>query len=327
MAVDGVKLAQAGKCDEAVDKLDRAEKLRHAPIVLANLGECRVLQGHLVEGTEMLRRVLREPLPDHPTPALSKAYEHAQATLEAAAPKIGRLTITLSGQGDAQPSVTVDGEPVSAALLGADRPTDPGEHSIEATATGFLKSTAKVTLGEGEKKFIKLDLEHDPSYVAPAAADEAAHAAPTESVPPETKPAPASAARQDETPIPTHSGTNHTAAYVSWIVGGAALAAGAGFGIAAMSGKNDLDKRCNGSSCPPDAQDKLDAAKRNGTIATIGFGVGAAGIALGTVLFFTVGGSSDDHAATASRSARKRAAGPKLQASLGFGNVRLAGEF
>jgi hypothetical protein len=45
------------------------------------------------------------------------------------------------------------------------------------------------------------------------------------------------------------------------------------------------------------------------------------------VLFFTVGGSSDDHAATASRSARKRAAGPKLQASLGFGNVRLAGEF
>src|ERR1041384_6327106 len=69
LAVEGVKLAQAGKCDEAVDKLERAEKLHHAPIVLASLGECKGGQGKLVQGTEMLRRVVREPLPDHPSPA------------------------------------------------------------------------------------------------------------------------------------------------------------------------------------------------------------------------------------------------------------------
>jgi hypothetical protein len=326
LAVDGVKLAQAGKCDEAVDKLDRAEKLHHAPIVLANLGECRVSQGHLVEGTEMLRRVLREPLPDHPTPALSKAYEHAQATLDAAMPKIGRLSITLTGQGDAQPTVTVDGEPVPAALLGADRPTDPGEHAVEASATGFLKATAKVTLGEGDRKSIKLDLEHDPSYVA-AAAEEPPHPVATESPPVESKPVAPAAPLDEATRSPEHSGPNHTAAYVSWIIGGAALAVGGGFGIAAMSGKSDLDKQCNGNSCPSGAQDKLDAARRNGTIATIGLGVGAAGIALGTVLFFTVGGSSESQSSASTGPSHGHAAGPKLRASLGLGTAQVAGEF
>jgi hypothetical protein len=327
LAVEGVKLAQAGKCDEAVDKLERAEKLHHAPIVLANLGECRVSQGRLVEGTEMLRRVLREPLPDHPTPALTKAYEHAQTTLDAAAPKIGKLVISVSAQGEAQPVVNVDGESVSSALLGAERPTDPGEHAVEATAVGYLKATAKVSLGEGEKKSVKLELERDPSYVAPVAAvEESPRPAVVESAQPASKPVLDNSSVSEESAPRVHESPNHTAAYVSWIIGGAALAVGGGFGIAAMSAKNDLDKVCTGNSCPPDAHDKLDAAKRNGTIATIGFGVGAAGIALGTVFFFTVGGSSDGHD-TALHAAPRHAAHPKLRAGVGLGNVQLAGEF
>jgi hypothetical protein len=327
-AVEGVKLAQAGKCDEAVEKLERAEKLHHAPIVLSALGECKVVQGKFVEGTEMLRKVLREPLPDHPSPAHVKAYEHAQATLDAAAPKIGRLTISVAAQGEAQPTVTVDGEPVAAALLGAERPTDPGEHVVEASAVGYLKSSAKVTLSEGDKKSVKLELERDPSAATAAAKQDVAAAA-------ESAPAGAVAAAdrpnteaREPASSSTHSGPNRTAAYVSWIAGGAALAVGAGFGIAAMSGKSDLDKQCNGNVCPADTQDKLDTAKRNGTIATIGFGVGAAGLALGTVLFFTAGGSSSEsQTVTAGRPPSRHASGPKLSASLGLGNVRLSGEF
>jgi hypothetical protein len=329
LAVEGIKLAQAGKCDEAVDKLERAEKLHHAPIVLANLGECKVAQGRFVQGTEMLRRVLREPLPDHPSPALTKAYEHAQVTLDAATPKIGRLTINIAGQGDATPQVSVDGEAVSVALLGAERPTDPGEHTVEASAPGYLKASTKVTLGEGDKKSIKLELERDPSAVVPAASEEPAGAAAgtgaNDAHPYSAAPA---VTRVGDAPAPpSHSSANHTGAYISWIAGGAALAVGAGFGIAAMSGKSDLDKQCNGSVCPPTSQEKLDTARRNGTIATIGFGVGAAGLALGTVLFFTVGGSSESSPSSASVPRRRHASGPKVQASLGLGNVQLAGQF
>src|SRR4051812_8989456 len=50
LAVEGVKLAQADRCGEAIDKLERAEKLHHAPIVLTRLGECYIKLGRLVEG-------------------------------------------------------------------------------------------------------------------------------------------------------------------------------------------------------------------------------------------------------------------------------------
>ena len=39
LAVDGLKLAEAGKCNEAIDKLARAEKLHHSAIVQGRLGD------------------------------------------------------------------------------------------------------------------------------------------------------------------------------------------------------------------------------------------------------------------------------------------------
>src|SRR4051794_2279405 len=49
LAVQGVRLARAGQCAEAVDKLERAEALRHSIVVAEQLGECYVEQGRLVE--------------------------------------------------------------------------------------------------------------------------------------------------------------------------------------------------------------------------------------------------------------------------------------
>src|ERR1041384_4356676 len=68
LAVDGLKLAQAGDCAGAAPKLERAEKLYHSAVVASRLGECYVSLGRLVEGTEILRRMLREPPPADATP-------------------------------------------------------------------------------------------------------------------------------------------------------------------------------------------------------------------------------------------------------------------
>src|SRR5687768_14022299 len=54
---EGVKLADAGNCAEAVDKLARAEKIFHAPTTLARLGECQVQLGKIVDGTENLNKI------------------------------------------------------------------------------------------------------------------------------------------------------------------------------------------------------------------------------------------------------------------------------
>src|SRR4051812_23748285 len=124
LAVDGLKLAQSGKCDEAIPKLERSEKLHHSAIVLSRLGECQVSQGKLVEGTEMLRRVLREPLPASPSPALSKAYERAQVVLDTAKPKIAGLTISVSAPPGAELKLTVDGSVVPNTLIDSELPAD-----------------------------------------------------------------------------------------------------------------------------------------------------------------------------------------------------------
>src|SRR5439155_15041090 len=127
------RLADGGKCAEAIDKLSRAEKLHHAPIVLGRLGECQIAQGKLVDGTENLRKVLREQLPPNPSAGLVKARERAQAALDSAKPKIAVLTIAVKGPpSTAGTTVFVDGQLVSTALLDTERPSDPGEHVVEA---------------------------------------------------------------------------------------------------------------------------------------------------------------------------------------------------
>src|SRR5687768_9635648 len=57
LAVDGIKLAQSDKCGEALDKLERAQKLKSSPIVLSHLGQCQVKLGRWVEGSESLRKL------------------------------------------------------------------------------------------------------------------------------------------------------------------------------------------------------------------------------------------------------------------------------
>src|SRR5215471_18888470 len=63
LGIEGVQLAEAGKCTEAIEKLTRAEALYHAPTILGRLGECQVNVGQIVVGTENLNRVVREQLP------------------------------------------------------------------------------------------------------------------------------------------------------------------------------------------------------------------------------------------------------------------------
>jgi hypothetical protein len=324
LAVEGMKLAQSGKCEDAIDKLERAEKLHHAPIVLGKLGECYVQQGRLVEGTEALRKMLREPLPSKPTPAIEQAYEHAQATLDATTPKLAGVTVTVRAASDADVTTKLDGKLVSSAQLGVERPLDPGEHVLEASAPGFIKAEKKIVASAGDKLEVSLELERDPN----APAKSAAAAEPV----PETTSTQAEPVRSNEPYVEAstaHAGPNHTAAYVAWTVGAIGLGVGAGFGIAAWSGKKKLDDACSANVCPPNQSDRLDSAKLEGQVATIGLGVAAVGAILGTTLFFAAGSGSSERAATTAAPRKHADARPTFVARpfVGFGSAGLSGEF
>jgi hypothetical protein len=83
-------------------------------------------------------------------------------------------------------------------------------------------------------------------------------------------------------------GTQHIAALAAGGVGIAGVVVGTVFGLQAISKNADADTRCNGLSCsdPQGVADASDAHKA-GTISTVAFAVGAAGLAAGAVLWFT----------------------------------------
>ncbi len=85
--------------------------------------------------------------------------------------------------------------------------------------------------------------------------------------------------------------------YISYAVGLIGLGVGAGYGYAAKQDHDKLVDKCPDNRCPSDQQGALDSALNKGTIATVGLGVGAAGIVLGTILLL-VGGDDEPETAT-----------------------------
>lgn len=323
LAVEGLRLAQAGKCDEAVVKLEHAEKLHHSAIVLSHLGECNVSLGKLVEGTEQLRKVLREPLPANPTPALSKAYDRAQAALDTAKPRIGALTVSLNKPIPLDVRLSVDGQSVPATLIDTELPADPGEHTVEATAPGYLKASAHINLNPSDKKTVSLRLDADPN--APAVVPHASDAEPTGA----PQPAPSQAAPRSDVsraaPPASPPAASHAAAYVAWGMGVVGVGVGSAFGLIAMRDKHDIVARCGSNSCTSESSASLDSAKRSGNISTVAFAVGGVGLALGTVLYFTVGGTSQEAGAIAP--SHRFAGLSRGRAMIGPGSVQLAADF
>jgi hypothetical protein len=279
---EGVKLADAGNCRDAIDRLSRAEKIYHAPTTLERLGECQVQVGKIVTGTENLNKVVRESLPPNAPAAFVQAQERAKRILAESRGKIAKLRIVVTGPPEGTATVKVDGEQVPPAMLTSNRPTDPGEHTVEATAPGYTAATQTVTLTEGGADSVALVLSVDPNARKPEPAPAPVSPAPI----PESHPAADTAA---STPP---AAPNHLPAYVAFGVGGAGVVVGTIFGALAIGKKSSLNDACAQKVCTPDHQSDIDTGKTFGTVSTVGFVVGAVGVVAGVVLFFTVGTSS-----------------------------------
>jgi hypothetical protein len=303
LGIEGVQLADAGKCPEAIEKLQRAESLHHAPTILDRLGECQVAVGRLVEGTENLNAVVREPLAANAPKVFHDAQDRAQKVLASATPKIAHLVIRITPS-DAKASVAVGGKAVPDALIGSERPTDPGTHEVTATAAGYKPASTTVTLAEGGRQDITLLLERDPNAVAV--------------VPATTTTTPAA---QTGTPVPPPEPTashSNVPAYVALGIGGAGLVVGGITGALAFGKASD----CPNKVCK--TQSDLDSAKSMATVSTIGFSVGIVGVAVGTVLLLTGGHSSEaPPAQAAAHRSRKLAVSPWF----GLSSAGLMGSF
>jgi hypothetical protein len=211
--------------------------------------------------------------------------------LDSAKPRIAGLTVKVASVTEL--TVKVDGNAVPSALLDTEIPSDPGDHTVEASAPGFLKAATRISVSEGERKTITLTLTRDPN--APALAPMPAAAPSGATTPNASEAAPAASSAPSPSSEPPRS-PDRTAAYLSLGAGVVGVGAGSVLGIMTMKQRKDLKTSCPNDVCPSEQQSDLDSAKRLGNFSTIAFGVGAAGLVLGTVLYFTAGPSSTDRA-------------------------------
>lgn len=169
---EGVELARRESYADAADRFRRAYALRPAPSIAFNLASALTHQGRLVEASETLARLLRDP-------ALDEDMRAAIGVQQAAiAPRLARLSVRLDGDASGA-TVSLDGRELPAEALGIALPTDPGAHEAIATRGGETVARERTELGEGARGELVL---HVPAPVVAPAAIEAPRAAPSEPV-------------------------------------------------------------------------------------------------------------------------------------------------
>lgn len=303
LATEGAQAFNEGRFKDAVELFSKAESLVHAPPHLLFIARAHAKLGQFVRAREAYMKVIKEQLPSNAPQAFRDAQAAAEEERKQVEPHIGRLTIKVEGAEAAKDlNVAIDGQPVPAVLLGVPQPTDPGNHTVTATATGFKAAPASVSLKDAGQGAVTLRLEVDETAPPPPVAT------PATPLPVASGPAPitmtSSGAPPSDSGATKGSDGMRVGAYVGFGVGVAGLALGTVFVLKSSSKRNDADAatkeleqtyHCSATgghpACDatvPAAQSvaQLDKDARNAkTLGIIGYVVGGVGVATGVTLF------------------------------------------
>jgi hypothetical protein len=292
IATAGALALEQGDVEVATQKLTKAYELLQVPSIALWLARALAKRGQLVEAAEHYIQAGRlSPSQGSEQTVQEQAQKDAARELSELSPRIPKLVITVEGARADEITLTVDGKPLSTALLGEEQPLNPGAHAIRGTRTGETVEQP-VTLAEGQAQALVLHFQTRAAgpAVAPVAAPGAAPAAAAAPAP--IAPAPAAA------PSAPHgsSGGNKTLAYVAFAVGGAALVTGGITGALAISKRSALDDNpaCTDGKCSSSIRGEIDSFRTMRTVSTIGFVAGAVCAGAGVVLWLTSSSEQND---------------------------------
>lgn len=282
----GVAEMEHGHFDVACPAIRESFEIEPLPGTLFALAECEAQWGRCATALARYEEYLAM------VPTLSAAGQAKQrgrkktaqaqiTTLRAVTP---RLTLMLPKGPSSGVVVTLDGKVLSDASLGVAIPLDPGEHLVTTRVEGAAPSETRVGLARGDIKSILLNVPRPAPVVVP--------------VPGVSLEAGPSGKR--------------VGAFVAGGLGVAGLVVGAVTGGLAISEKSAVNDGCSDLGCTPEGKAAADRLKRFGTASTIGFVLGSAALAVGTVLFVV--------------DRREAKGAPKLALSAGAGGVSVAVE-
>src|SRR5262249_45342792 len=126
LAQQGQDALDAKDYATAADRFARARELVPAPTLSLGLARAQVGLGRWIAAQEPYTRLLRESVPANAPPAFAKALADARKELDALEPRIPSIVINVKGAPTFE--VLLDGQPVPRALVGVNRPVDPGDH-------------------------------------------------------------------------------------------------------------------------------------------------------------------------------------------------------
>lgn len=298
LATEGAQAFNEGRFKDAVDLFGKAESLVHAPPHLLFMARAHAKLGQFVKAREAYMKIIKEQLPPNAPQAFRDAQAAAEDERKQVEPHIGKLTIRVEGAEAAKDlNVAVDGQPVPTVLIGVPQPSDPGNHTITATATGFKAAPANVSLKDAGQATVSIKLEVDESAPPPPVASPAAPPPST----PQVSIAPG--------PSASDSGAGSSnglriGSYVGFGVGVVGVALGTVFVLKSASNRSDADKAtteleqtygCSATGGHPACDATVPEAARVAqldkdattakTIGIVGYVVGGLGVATGVTLF------------------------------------------
>jgi len=317
-ATEGAAAMEQQRWADAIDLFTRAESLVHAPPHLLYLARAYEKQGKLVKARETYAKLTRETLPANAPAAFTNAQAEGTTELAALEPRVPSLRISIKGGAVPDLVVTMDGNPVPPALVGVPRPVDPGRHEIQATGKGVASEVATVTLKEGVKEILEIELKPvaggvptPPVATGPTPATSATPS--PEAIPP----------GKDSGPPASKSNPLRTVSYITLGGGVVALAIGGIFAAKSHSKRVEGDDLCPGGACKVSDKDTLDSldsdATSAGRIAYTGFLLGGAAVATGVTLYFLSAGKQEPK-----RAARNT---PAISPWVGLGSAGVVGRF
>jgi hypothetical protein len=263
----GLAAMQSGDYEKACPALAESFQLDPLPGALFTLSECEARWGHVASSLTHYRDYLQmlEGMPAGQRAAQRAREKVARRQVAALAPQVPELTIELPPSAPPGTVALRDGKPLGAASLGAPLPVDPGTLVLTARVPGGGEAETRVTIARGEKRSVVLALPagSGPGSGAGAQADEsnAGALAP--------------------------SGPSRVPMFLAFGVGAAGIGVGAVTGVLALGKKSEVDDHCVDHRCDHDGKVAADAGQALALVSTIGFAVGAVGVAAGVVLLAT----------------------------------------
>jgi hypothetical protein len=274
---EGRKLMDQKDYGQACPKFERSQELANGIGTLLYLADCYEKNGQFASSWAMFRE------------AASRANARGEVERERIAvrraavlePMLAKLTIVVEGDA-AVPglSITRNTRRVEHELWGLPSPVDPGLQALDAVAPGKQPWHGSINLADGEVKVVKIPVLSDaPTPSAPAVAAAAPPALGSRAPwPPPAAPA----------TVPPASGQK-TAAYVVGALGLVGLGVGTAFGLAANGSNHTANDHCTrpGGLCDEQGVAAGEDVDRRATVSNVAFGLGAAALVGGVVLYFT----------------------------------------